>query len=164
MLYKNGTIYFGNEAGRLFALYDSTGGSYEKSGIGGPAWGTFQNNVRRTGNQTDGNQTIGIQKITSIVPDKYELFQNYPNPFNPVTTIKFSIPALSFPHVLSGNPLATLKIYDVLGRLIKTLVNEKLEAGEYEVQFNSTEFSSGVYFYRFTAGSFNDSKKMLLIK
>ncbi|HWQ82490.1 MAG TPA: C25 family cysteine peptidase [Ignavibacteria bacterium] len=92
---------------------------------------------------------------TTVIPDKFELSQNYPNPFNPMTKINFALPKQG---------LVTLKIYDVLGREIKTLVNEVKQAGSYSVDFNGAEFSSGVYFYKLTSGDFVDIKRMILVK
>jgi hypothetical protein len=86
---------------------------------------------------------------------KFSLEQNYPNPFNPSTTIQYQMPE-------SG--LVTLKIYDVLGREIITLVNEELSAGKHEADFDASGFNSGVYFYRLQAGSFIETKKMVLMK
>jgi hypothetical protein len=83
------------------------------------------------------------------------LSQNYPNPFNPVTKINFAIPKTGF---------VTLKIYDILGREMRTLVNESVKAGNYSVEFNATTLSSGVYFYRLISDNFTDTKKMMLIK
>ena len=85
----------------------------------------------------------------------YSLSQNYPNPFNPTTKISFALPKAGF---------VTLKIYDILGREIKTLVNEIRQDGNYSVDFNASEFSSGVYFYRIQANDFTDVKRMLLVK
>lgn len=90
-----------------------------------------------------------------LVPDKYYLSQNYPNPFNPTTKIKYGLPKSGF---------VTLKIYDLIGREIKTLVNEQLQAGEYLSDFNASEFPSGTYFYRLQTGNYTETKKMLLIK
>lgn len=89
------------------------------------------------------------------VPNDYYLSQNYPNPFNPSTTIEYKIP--------SGN-FVELKIYDVLGREVKTLVNEYKNSGAYKVSFDAGIFASGVYFYRLKAGNFVQTKKMLLMK
>ena len=91
----------------------------------------------------------------SNIPSSFKLEQNYPNPFNPVTKINFAIPVRG---------IVTLKIFDILGREIKTLVNEIKSAGNYSVDFNGSEFSSGVYFYQLKAGNFNDTKRMLMIK
>ena len=101
---------------------------------------------------------IGINQISSSVPDKYNLFQNYPNPFNPTTNIKYQIPK---------NGLVTLKVYDVLGREVETLVNEIQQAGVYETQFpgsSNISLASGIYFYKLTAGDFTAVKRMILIK
>ncbi len=96
-----------------------------------------------------------VTPVVSNVPDKYSLSQNYPNPFNPVTKINFTIPK-------SG--LVTLKIYDVLGREVSTLVNEVKNAGTYKVDFNGSSLSSGMYFYKVSVNGFTDVKKMSLIK
>jgi len=110
----------------------------------------------------DGWQTFTIQGTISSIDEQhlqnpldFSLFQNYPNPFNPSTTIKYEIPELSF---------ITLKVYDVLGNEIATLVNEKKPAGNYEVEFGGSVLTSGIYFYRFQAGSFVEIKKMVLMK
>ena len=96
----------------------------------------------------------GIQRTGSVV-NNYELAQNFPNPFNPSTTIKFSIPKSSF---------VTLKIYDISGREIQTLVNNNLPIGAYNFTFDATEISSGVYFYKIVAGNFIEIKRMALVK
>jgi photosystem II stability/assembly factor-like uncharacterized protein len=103
------------------------------------------------------------------IPSQFLLSQNYPNPFNPTTKIKFTIPTSPFnpsPYQGEGNRerFITLKIYDILGNEIATLVNEQKSPGSYEVEFNSTGLSSGVYFYRITAGKFSETKKMILMK
>jgi hypothetical protein len=98
---------------------------------------------------------IGIIPIGNKIPDKFELLQNYPNPFNPNTTINFKIPSSEY---------VILKVYDVLGREAATLVNENLKAGEYNVNFNAVNLTSGSYFYKLSAGTISDVKKMLLIK
>ena len=92
---------------------------------------------------------------TKKYPPEYSLSQNYPNPFNPITNIRYYI---------IKQKLVTLKIYDILGREIKTLVNEVKNPGEYIVQFNGAELASGVYFYRLVAGDFTAVKRMVLIK
>ncbi|MBK8552270.1 MAG: T9SS type A sorting domain-containing protein [Ignavibacteria bacterium] len=98
---------------------------------------------------------IGIKNIGTEIPAKYSLSQNYPNPFNPVTNLEFGISKLGF---------VTLKIYDLLGKEVATLVNEKLNPGTYRVEFDAGTLTSGVYFYRLTSGDFTDTKRMLLIK
>ena len=91
----------------------------------------------------------------SKIPNKYALMQNYPNPFNPTTKIKFDLPK---------STQAKLIIYDILGREVTTLVNEKLSAGSYEVEWSAGSYPSGVYFYRFETNDYSNVKKMLLIK
>jgi probable HAF family extracellular repeat protein len=92
---------------------------------------------------------------TQINLENFTLNQNYPNPFNPSTTIRYSIPEFSF---------ASIKVYDVLGKEIATLVNEEKPAGSYEINFDAIGLSSGIYFYKLQAGSFVETKKMILIR
>jgi hypothetical protein len=100
--------------------------------------------------------TIGVKQISSVVPDKYELFQNYPNPFNPSTIIRYQIKDSKF---------VKLKVLDILGREAATLVNEKQNAGVYEVQFSGESFPSGVYLYQLSVDNAQiATKKMLMIK
>ena len=158
---------------------------YKRSTDGGSNWGTDTQLTSNSGNSgissvsvsgsvvhvvwcdnRDGNGEIyykrdptgnitGIENIGSEIPDEYLLFQNYPNPFNPSTKIYYSIPQ-------SG--LVSLKIYDVLGKEAATLVNEEKSAGSYEVNFDASRLSSGVYFYKLKAGSYTETKKMVLTK
>ena len=102
-----------------------------------------------------GGMITGTNAVGTIVPSTYNLNQNYPNPFNPVTKINFDIPKQGF---------VSLKIYDILGRQVRTLVNEVKAPGSYSVDFNGSELSSGVYFYRMESNGYTDIKKMLLIK
>ena len=95
----------------------------------------------------------GIQTVE--IPNFYSLSQNYPNPFNPSTSIKFTMP--------KGDNVK-LVVFDILGREVKTLVNEFKSSGSYEVNFDASTLSSGVYFYRLEAGEFTDTKRMLLVK
>ncbi len=96
-----------------------------------------------------------VQEEYAGSPDGYDLGQNYPNPFNPVTTIEYSIPAAS---------LVSLAIYDNLGRVVKTLSEGYRNQGRYRIAFNSDGLASGVYFYRLEAGSFSQTKRMVLLK
>jgi photosystem II stability/assembly factor-like uncharacterized protein len=98
---------------------------------------------------------VGIVNYNNEMPDRFSLGQNYPNPFNPSTLIKFAIPASSY---------VTLKVYDMLGKEVRTLVNGQLNTGIYEARFDSDGLSSGLYFYRIEAGDFADVKKMVLVK
>ncbi len=98
---------------------------------------------------------VGITPINNLVPKNYSLEQNYPNPFNPTTNINFSIP---------NSGLVKLVVFDVSGREVATLVNEVKPAGNYVVDYDASNLSSGVYFYRIDAGNFTETKKMLMIK
>jgi hypothetical protein len=93
--------------------------------------------------------------VLNTIPTEFSLLQNYPNPFNPRTTIKYSIPQKSF---------VSITVYDILGKEVSKLVNEEKQAGSYEVQFDGSRLSSGVYFYRLHAGSFFKTKKLVLLK
>ena len=105
-------------------------------------------------NTGDGN-VLAIPQSLRQTPAKYELSQNYPNPFNPSTIIRFSVPEKQ--HV-------SLKVYDVLGNVVTTLVNEEKPSGQYSAMFDARNIASGVYFYKLTVGSVSLSKKMLVIK
>ena len=100
------------------------------------------------------------QLITSVegeenIPTEFGLSQNYPNPFNPTTSIEYSVPSSEY---------VSLKVYDILGNEIAELVNEQKSAGTYRVNFDASSMSSGVYFYRIKTGSFNQVRKMMLLK
>ena len=99
--------------------------------------------------------TVSVGNNNQQVPNVYSLSQNFPNPFNPVTEIKFSIPSQSF---------VKLVVYDISGNEVATLVNNEKTAGNYSVNFDATNFASGIYFYKLTAGSFESTKKMALVK
>jgi len=96
-----------------------------------------------------------ISEIINSLPNAYALYQNYPNPFNPTTTIRYSLP--SSQHVV-------LIIYDIRGREVATMVNELQAAGNYKIKFDAIKLSSGLYFYKITAGSFIKVRKMMLIR
>lgn len=100
--------------------------------------------------------TSSVEPISGITPVEFNLQQNYPNPFNPATKINFSIP---------NSSKVTLKVYDVLGNVISTLLsNEYLTANSYSVNFDAKNLTSGIYFYTLEADNFIDTKKMLLVK
>jgi CubicO group peptidase (beta-lactamase class C family) len=107
-------------------------------------------------------QDITEVKEKSVLISDFYLEQNYPNPFNPSTTIKYQIPASLNPS--KGGTLVTLKVFDVLGNEIETLVKEEKPAGIYELIWNAANLPSGVYFYQLSAGSFIETKKMVLLK
>jgi hypothetical protein len=98
---------------------------------------------------------IGIGSTSLNIPKQYELFQNYPNPFNPVTTIRFNLPVKDKVQIL---------LFDMQGSLVNTILNKEMTAGEHAVNFNGSDLSTGVYFYRMVTSKVSDSKKMILIK
>jgi hypothetical protein len=98
----------------------------------------------------------GIKKISNEIPKQFKLYQNYPNPFNPGTKIKYQIPKTGY---------ISLVIYDILGRKIETLIDQKLNPGTYEIEWNASKFSSGVYFYQLVADeNIIDTKKLVVLK
>ena len=116
------------------------------------------------GNPRDSSPNIGAYEAESPLgvddyfpdyPSNYTLFQNYPNPFNPSTTISFSIPISSF---------VTLKVFDILGNEIRSVVSEEKSSGNYEVEFNAANLPSGIYFYRLQSANFVETKKMILLR
>jgi hypothetical protein len=113
-----------------------------------------------------GSTIVGVENDTQT-PNKFALSQNYPNPFNPTTTIRYSIPSViarSGATRQSADLLVQLKVYDVLGREVATLVNRKQAPGNYSVKFDASKLTSGVYFYKLQSGSFVVTKKMILMK
>jgi photosystem II stability/assembly factor-like uncharacterized protein len=104
---------------------------------------------------TNGGELVGLNLISTEIPKEFSFSQNYPNPFNPVTNIKFQLPGSGFVKII---------IYDLLGREITKLVNQQMQAGSYSADWDAAEYPSGVYFYKIEAGSFAETKKMILIK
>ncbi len=98
---------------------------------------------------------VSVERIDNLLPSDYQLEQNYPNPFNPSTKIRYSIPEHSS---------VTLKVFNLLGEEIETLVNTEQSAGVYEATFDASNLSSGIYFYTLQTDNFSSSKKMILIK
>jgi hypothetical protein len=96
-----------------------------------------------------------VNDITIHLPTDYVLSQNYPNPFNPSTTISFTLPLRSF---------VSLKVFDLLGRGVATIVSDELSAGTYTRQWNAANISSGIYFYRLQAGKYVETKRLILLK
>ncbi len=103
-------------------------------------------------------QVVSASVVNPQLPTKFFLSQNYPNPFNPITTIEFQIASAS------GGGFVSLKVYDILGREVATLVNEEKHAGNYEVTFDGSGLSSGIYFYKFNTENYTSVKKMILMK
>jgi hypothetical protein len=120
----------------------------------GEAFGLFFALADGTVGQFPGG-VASVENISGVTPSNYSLDQNYPNPFNPSTTINFTIP---------NNEFVILKVYNILGSEVATLVNENLSAGAYRFSFEAQNLASGVYLYELTAGSFREIKKMNLLK
>ena len=105
-------------------------------------------------------KTGSVTIISNLIPEKFNVYQNYPNPFNPSTKIKFDIPS----GLNGSNSKVRLSVYNSLGKEIAELVNENLSAGSYETEFDASDFSSGVYFYKIETDNFSQTKSMFLIK
>jgi hypothetical protein len=112
----------------------------------------------------DTGTIVKVEKINNVIPNVYSLSQNYPNPFNPSTNFEFRIS--DFPAGSGAGGFVTLKVYDILGREIITLINEEKNPGSYTVKFDASKYNlaSGIYFYQLKAGNFLSTKKMVLIK
>lgn len=123
-----------------------------RGAFGASDWGAGWTNFRP---DTVNYNAVGIKQISINVPAEYKLEQNYPNPFNPTTKINFAITKSGF---------VNLKVYDITGKVVANLVNEKLEAGSYSYEFNASSLSSGIYFYKMNADNFVQTKKMILVK
>lgn len=115
--------------------------------------------------QIDYDGTFSFSDVVEVefnqVPEGFRLYQNYPNPFNPSTKIKFEIPNLE---ITWRVVFTTLKVYDILGNEVAELVNEEKLAGNYEIEFDAGNLSSGIYFYTISAGNFHETKKMILLR
>jgi hypothetical protein len=120
-----------------------------------PSYDVSGNAIGGTVSLSLGSLTTSVQTVTKVLPTTYSIEQNYPNPFNPSTTIRYT---------LSVSGMVSVRVYNILGQLIATLVNGNQNAGRYAVTFNASSFSSGVYFYRIESGSFAAVKKMMLLK
>ncbi|MFA7361958.1 MAG: T9SS type A sorting domain-containing protein, partial [Candidatus Kapaibacterium sp.] len=123
--------------------------------VGSPPTVSSAERFIRAGINYVNNTLVGVEPFGNEIPLVYSLSQNYPNPFNPMTKINFAMPKQG---------IVKLRIYDVLGREVRTLVNEVKAAGYHTVDFDGSQFSSGVYFYRIETNGFSDIRKMMLIK
>jgi photosystem II stability/assembly factor-like uncharacterized protein len=117
--------------------------------------GTTEGKINKRAEYAIATPVTELPDNTKVVPDNYYLAQNYPNPFNPATTIKYAIKQTGF---------VTIKVFDMLGREIVTLINEVKSPGNYETEFNAVNLPSGIYLYKIQAGYFVQTKKMILIK
>jgi outer membrane protein assembly factor BamB len=163
LLYYKSTLYVGTLGNQVIALPDVVDSSQTSplpkfnaflKITGKPIWATFQGNNQRTG-MFSSSGTTGIKNSSSGLPIDYTLAQNYPNPFNPTTTIQFALPK---------DVIVSIKVFNILGQHVATLVNGYQYAGYHELTFNMDSFSSGIYFYQMRAGSFIETKKMMLMK
>jgi len=148
-VYFNGTWY-------VFRGWNGTGnGSYsstDSTGNDSSATVLVRNPIVETARWT---VMIGIENISTEIPKEYKLYQNFPNPFNPQTNINFDI-------IKNGN--VSIVVYDLLGREVETIVNQEMSPGRYKVDFNATNYASGMYIYKIVTGDFVDVKKMLIVK
>lgn len=103
---------------------------------------------------------IKLRKLNSKVPERFDLYQNFPNPFNPSTRIRFDIPDSRGTNTQS----VTLVVYNIIRQKVVTLLNNKLKAGEYEIEWNASGYNSGVYFYQLSTRGTSKVKRMILVK
>ncbi len=148
--------------GRVFGIGDSSPQDDGTGSSGHTLYSSWLTEVNGDHAKLHLNACLWLAKVTGvtgisedILPVQYSLSQNFPNPFNPTTTIKFDI---------AKNTFVNIKIFDILGREIYSLVNEELNAGSYTVDWDATGFSGGIYFYRISAGNYTETKKMILAK
>ncbi|HWA06986.1 MAG TPA: T9SS type A sorting domain-containing protein, partial [Ignavibacteria bacterium] len=167
--FNNMTGFAGGDKGRLLKTVNSGENWYEVYSPSSNDVYTVQmqdtNIINIGGNQfiyktTEGVIPIKILTNNTILPGEFSLSQNYPNPFNPQTKIKFAVPS----NVKGQTSNVKLVIYDLLGREVVTLVNEELKPGTYEADWDASNYSSGVYFYKIISNDFVETKKMVLMK
>ena len=158
-------LYFSSDTGdtwSIIKLADSVLGARNIEFLNDFVGFILCDNSKFYSTKNNGGMFTGVEEIGFEFPDKFFLSQNYPNPFNPSTTISFTVPSSTEYYSVLQN--VTLKVYDIFGNEVATLVNERKPAGMYNVQFIMNNASSGVYFYTLKAGSFTETKKMLLMK
>jgi photosystem II stability/assembly factor-like uncharacterized protein len=155
------------ENGVIFKVYYSSDNGQNWIDVTGGINGAHMNNLSISGDyifastivgwRRSISEILGVRQINEKVPSNYTLYQNYPNPFNPSTRIKIDIPA-----GISGK--VNLVVYNELGKEVATLIGGEYKPGTYEVEWNASNYPSGVYFYKLVTNGFTDSKKMVLIK
>jgi hypothetical protein len=173
LTYSGQNIFAGTKNNGIY-LSTNNGISWiqKNEGIGNQTVNTLTilNNYISAGTESSGiwkrllSDIIGIKQIGKGIPSSFSLSQNYPNPFNPITKIRFEIAQHTPPYPLSRGENISLKVYDILGKEIATLVNETLQPGSYEVTFDGSNLPSGIYFYQLRAGDFVDAKKLVFLK
>ncbi len=117
--------------------------------------GIFIQDISTYSTHSVDTNTVSVSQISSVIPAEYKIYQNYPNPFNPATKIKFDIPQ---------NSKIKLSVFDISGKEMEVILNDKLAPGSYEFKWDASKYSSGVYFYRLQTDDFIETKRMLLIK
>ncbi len=159
------TLYIGTDIGVMYTT--NLGQNWQVLGTGFPSNVpvldlNFHNPTRTLVAWTHGRSAfkivvppVGIQNNGKTIPSAFKLYQNYPNPFNPVTKIKFDIPKEGF---------AKIVIYDLLGREAQTILNTNMRPGAYDITFDGSNLSSGIYFYKLSVGNYTEVKKMVLVK
>jgi parallel beta-helix repeat protein len=144
-------------------IWNATGGTIDSIGffVAGEQNGSYLVTATDSSTQVFGQavvkigSTTGAERAKKIIPNNYCLYQNYPNPFNPETTIRFDV---------KETVRVELKIYDMLGRELLTLLNDRLDAGHHKITFDAAGFASGLYLYKIKMGEYEDTKKMMLLK
>ena len=136
--FNDGLIY-----SNIFSMTVSDEYAFAGTALNGGVWRRSLSDITST------------EEHTTVLPSRFNLSQNYPNPFNPSTTFRYSIP---------NESKVIIKVYDILGKEITTLLNEEKSAGSYEVDFNAVNLPSGVYFYQLKVGEYTNTKTMILIK
>jgi hypothetical protein len=148
---NNGTSFVAGYTGTVGATYQAL----SIKGFGTAIRGWAVSNTGLIAMYDETGIVLGSTPNTTSIPSTFTLNQNYPNPFNPVTKISFALPKAGF---------VTLKVYDLLGKEVSTLVNQEMNAGSYNVDFNGAKLSSGLYFYKLETNGFSSVKKMMLVK
>jgi len=122
--------------------------------------GKYSYRLKQIDNNGGFNYSREVEVKVEAIPTEFALFQNYPNPFNPSTIIKYSIPKI----INNQSSIINLKVYDILGSEVATLVNEQKKPGFYSVEWNASNIASGIYFYRIQAGDLIQTKKLILLR
>jgi hypothetical protein len=135
---------------KTFCMYQDNGAGCTSATLTNTVTNPTRPNIQLTM-----NLAMGVNNNNTGTPKEFALFQNYPNPFNPVTKIRYELPIAGF---------ASLKVYNMLGMEVATIVNEEKKAGRYIVDFDGTNLASGVYFFKFQVANFVQTRKMILLK
>jgi photosystem II stability/assembly factor-like uncharacterized protein len=158
-------LYLGSDVGAFMSF--NGGVSWQPIADGLPTVSVYDMKIHPTENylaigthgrsmyMVDLSQVVNNVQNQSTIPESFKLYQNYPNPFNPTTKLSF---------IIGNSSFVTLKVYDVLGKEVATLVNEEKSSGKYSVNFNANNLASGIYFYKLQAGNFTKTMKMILMK